>query len=81
MKFSVRTLEIRELFWHDNVHKFLFEVNKKSWELIYLSEDHKPSHEAERKRILKCGGRVHTFKGEKGENLGPLRVWLPNQST
>lgn len=42
---------------------FFIEVDKKNWELIYLSEDHKPSNEVEKKRILKNGGRIHTFKG------------------
>ncbi len=30
--------------------------------------------------MLKSGGHIHAFKGINGENLGPLRVWLPNQS-
>lgn len=29
------------------------QIDKKSWEMIYLSQDHKPSVEAEKKRILK----------------------------
>ena len=48
--------------------------------MIYLSQDHKPNLEVERKRILKCGGKIHAFKDENGYPLGPQRVWLPNQS-
>ena len=29
---------------------------------------------------MKQGGRVHSLKDEKGHSVGPLRVWLPNQS-
>lgn len=52
----------------------------KKWELIELSRDHKPSLPDERDRIMKMGGRIDTFKDEKGNPLGPERVWLPNQS-
>jgi serine/threonine protein phosphatase PrpC len=58
-----------------------YAVDRKSWELIYLSQDHKPSIEAERKRIIKSGGRVHAFRDENGQPVGPQRVWLPNQSS
>lgn len=30
---------------------------------VPLSEDHKPSLERERQRIVRCGGRVHSQKG------------------
>lgn len=29
---------------------------------------------------MKLGGRVQALRDEKGEPVGPLRVWLPNQS-
>lgn len=32
-------------------------------------------------RIRKSGGRIETFKGMNGENLGPERVWLMNEDT
>jgi hypothetical protein len=34
---------IQGRFWPGNVKNLLFAVDKKNWELIYLSEDHKPS--------------------------------------
>ena len=55
-------------------------MEKKNWEIIYLSEDHKPENQNEKKRVQKAGGHIHSFKGLNGESLGPLRVWLPNQS-
>lgn len=30
--------------------------------MIYLSQDQKPCVEAEKKRILKCGGKIHAFR-------------------
>lgn len=49
--------------------------------MIYLSQDHKPTVEGEKRRILKSGGKIHAFKDENGCPVGPQRVWLPNQST
>lgn len=43
-----------------------------------LSIDQKPELEAERQRILKCGGRVEPLLDEHGNALGPHRVWLSN---
>ena len=55
-------------------------VDKKNWEMIYLSQDHKPTVEAEKKRILKSGGKIHAFRDDNGCPVGPQRVWLPNQN-
>jgi len=55
-------------------------VDKRNWEIIHLSEDHKPSLEKEKKRIIKRGGKVHSYRDESGNFIGPQRVWLPNQS-
>ncbi len=48
--------------------------------MIYLSQDHKPTVEAEKRRVLKSGGKIHAFRDENGCPVGPQRVWLPNQS-
>lgn len=76
----VLTLGIRGLYQQDKVLFDYISVDKKSWEVIYLSQDQKPSVEAEKKRILKYGGRIQALLDERGESVGPLRVWLPNQS-
>lgn len=48
--------------------------------MIYLSQDHKPTIQSEKKRILKNGGKIHAFKDQNGYPIGPQRIWLPNQS-
>jgi serine/threonine protein phosphatase PrpC len=46
------------------------------WLAQTLSRDHKPDDEDECARIVAAGGRVEPFKGPKGEQMGPCRVWL-----
>lgn len=55
--------------------------NKIGIRIKQLSNDHKPSLPEEMGRIRKSGGRIETFKGMNGENLGPERVWLMNEDT
>lgn len=56
-------------------------VSKTSWEVIRLSNDHKPNLEEERRRIINHGGRIDTVYDEEGKGIGPLRVWLPKKRT
>jgi serine/threonine protein phosphatase PrpC len=58
----------------------LVRKHEKNYEIIELSKDHKPCVPSEKERIVKMGGRIDTFKDDKGKPLGPERVWLPNQS-
>ncbi len=51
----------------------------KVWKSYNLSRDHKPSEPDELERILENGGKVDSYKDEKGENIGPERVWLPDE--
>lgn len=39
-------LEIVEQFLRDRVKNLWFLVDRKNWEMIYLSQDHKPSVES-----------------------------------
>lgn len=50
--------------------------DEKDWTITPLSVDQKPEREDERKRIIKAGGRVECQKDERGEDIGPLRVWI-----
>jgi serine/threonine protein phosphatase PrpC len=44
-----------------------------------LSVDQKPDRQDEAKRINDRRGRVEACKGQHGEDIGPLRVWVYNQ--
>jgi hypothetical protein len=46
---------------------------------VALSRDHKPSVTSEAERIIRCGGRIQSFRDGNGTYIGPLRVWLPDQ--
>lgn len=41
-----------------------------------MSRDHKPELADEACRIKEAGGRIEAFKDERGQPIGPLRVWL-----
>lgn len=49
------------------------------WNIQPLSNDHKPDHPAEKRRIVNAKGRVEPFYGEDGNAIGPSRVWLLNE--
>jgi hypothetical protein len=38
-------LEIVGLYWQGKVIYFIYLVDRKNWEMIYLSQDHKPTLE------------------------------------
>ena len=42
-----------------------------------LSRDHKPDDPYEAERIRLSNGRIEAYKDERGNKIGPLRVWLP----
>ena len=44
-----------------------------------MSQDHKPDFETEAAHILKCNGRIDTYRDQQGNPLGPLRVWLKHE--
>lgn len=60
-------------------NKYIYLVNRNNWEVIRLSNDHKPDLPEEKKRILSFGGRVETVYDETGKSIGPFRVWLPKK--
>ncbi|KAF5836988.1 phosphatase 2C-like domain-containing protein [Dunaliella salina] len=45
-------------------------------EAIDLTDDHKPTNDRERARILASNGRVERLVDEMGQPMGPFRVWL-----
>lgn len=44
-----------------------------------MSDDHKPTLEHEKERILESGGRVEAFQDQFGRHKGPARVWFKDQ--
>ena len=50
------------------------------WSATPLSEDHKPNLPKEAERIKKMNGRIEAYTDEYGEAIGPLRVWIQNDS-
>ena len=46
-----------------------------------MNRDHKPELRDEAERILKCGGRIDSFRDyyNNGEPIGPQRVWLQHE--
>ena len=44
-----------------------------------ISRDQKPCQSDEASRIIKCGGRIDSFRDQNREPIGPLRVWLKNE--
>ena len=55
------------------------EENDKIWVSKQITRDHKPDDEDEKERILKQNGRIESYKGRYGENVGPARVWLKTE--
>lgn len=47
--------------------------------LVELSQDHKPDNPAEKRRILKAGGRLRQIVDEDGRKAGGLRVFVPSK--
>jgi serine/threonine protein phosphatase PrpC len=56
------------------------EENDRQWVAIPITRDHKPDDPIEKQRILERGGRIDSYKGKFGENVGPMRVWLRKES-
>lgn len=52
----------------------------KVWVAEALSRDHKPDAKDEKERILKCNGRIDTFREPNGDPIGPYRVWLKHEN-
>ena len=44
-----------------------------------ISRDQKPSQADEAERIIKCGGRIDSFRDHDRNPVGPLRVWLKEE--
>lgn len=51
------------------------------WKAQNLTRDHKPSEKDEMERIINCGGRIEQIRDEKGNYIGPYRVWTKDSNT
>jgi serine/threonine protein phosphatase PrpC len=49
-------------------------------EPFQVSHDHTIARFDERARILKSGGVINPYRSEKGEQVGPERIWVKNES-
>lgn len=49
-------------------------------EPFQITHDHTIARFDERARILKNGGVINPYKSERGEQLGPERIWVKNES-
>jgi serine/threonine protein phosphatase PrpC len=52
----------------------------RQWVAIPITRDHKPDEPDEQQRIIERGGRIDSYKGRFGENVGPMRVWLKKEA-
>ena len=50
------------------------------WVATPISRDHKPDDDYETKRIIKCGGRIDSFRDCDDQPVGPSRVWLQDEN-
>eukprot|EP00347_Sterkiella_histriomuscorum_P021245 403334691 len=46
---------------------------------LAISRDQKPCQPDEAERIIKCNGRIDSFRDQDRKPVGPLRVWLKNE--
>lgn len=59
-----------------NYIEFSFEPMLSEIIVIELSHDHKPDLEIERRRIEQNGGEVQPYRDDRGQSIGPPRVWV-----
>ena len=56
------------------------EENDRTWFSKQVTRDHKPDDPDEEQRIVAQNGRIESYKGKNGENVGPARVWLKTEN-